>query len=332
MKFPLFNLDIFKRSSSPSSTPTNRLTTTIGKRKSSAPHRTKSGSSHRRTSRKRSITYYSPSKSRFYPTEYFPTLQRAPSTVSTHVAPATCDAKLNHNRSYLCNDQEVGGDHNTERVCDTCRIRVAYSFSDVITADNNDVVQTVKTSAMNRNYNANGIVVDDHDNAIVVAAAAANQFDRYTEECVGASLPAFVMPNSTSNGNLYVNLKCESSQPSFHRTAHQSPQHIGTANHLSTHNSMLNTNSSGANRMANNVNRLCDGTTKYAANSSNVALFHHSTMPIMKKHERHRRRKVCCVLCLCDVRSCVRLLYRKKQSATFFTVSTQRQPITKCSK
>lgn len=284
MKFPLFNLDIFKRSSSPSTTPTNRLTTTFGKRKSSTSHRTKSGSSHRRTSRKRSITYYSPSKSRFYPTEYFPTLQRLPSAVSTHVAPVT----VHHDATWLPQEHQ-------NKPIDPPFYTTGGLYEP---NDSNNNSMFAQTSAMNRNYNANGIVVDDHDNAIVAAAAAANQFDRYTEECVGASLPAFVMPNSTSNGNLFVNLKCESPQPSFHRTAHQSQQHLGTANHLSTHNSMLNTNSSGANRMAN---RLFDGTTKYAANSSNVALFHHSTMPIMKKHERHRRRKVC-VLCVVSER------------------------------
>lgn len=304
MKFPLFNLDIFKRSSSPSSSPTNRLQTTFGKRKTSSSHRSKSGSTHRRTSRKRIITYYSPSKSRFYPTEYFPTVQRLPSTVSTDVAAAAAVAsardKFNHNRTYLCNDQDVTVHHDAAWLPQEQQNKPIdprfYTASELYEPnDSNNNNMFAQTSTINRNYNANGIVVDDHDNTIVAAAAAAavNQFDRYTEECVGASLPAFVMPNGHSNGSLYVNLKCDSVQPSFHRTAHQSQQHHMTANHLNTHNSMLNTNSSGATSIAYNMNRLFDGTTKYAANSPNVALFHHSTMPIMKKHERHRRRKVC---------------------------------------
>lgn len=279
MKFPLFNLDIFKRSSSPS---TNRITTTFDKRKS---HRTKSsGSSHRKTPRKRSITYYSPSKSRLYPTEYFPTLQRLSSTVST-------DA-LGHNRTYLCSDQDVIVHHDFEwlphqqqQLPQAKQIDPRlYATADLYESnDTNNNTMFVRNSAINRDYNASGIVVGDGD------SAAANQFDRCTKECVGVPSPAFIMPNSRTNGNSYLNLKCESSQqqPSFRRTdiGHQSHQQHLTGSHLSTHGS------SGAITTANNINSLFDGTTPYV-NSPNVALFHHSTMPIMKKHKRPRRKKV----------------------------------------
>lgn len=307
MKFPLFNLDIFKRSSSP----TNRSTKTFGKRKSSSTHRAKSGSSsHRRTSRKRSITYYSPSKSRFYPTEYFPTLQQLPSTtVSTDVATTSIRdgnaIKLNQNRTFLCSDQDVIVHHDATWLPQHHHHQSHqnkqidsqfYTASELYAPNdsNNNNTMFGPKSTMSRDYNANGIVVGDNDNAIV---AATTHFDRYTKECVGMSSPAFVMPNSShSNGNFYANLKFETSQqqqqqqPSFHRTAaappppHQSQQRHLTVNHHS--------NSSGAIGAINNINSLYDGTMQYT-NSSNDALFHHSTMPIMKKHERHRRRKVC---------------------------------------
>lgn len=306
MKFPLFNLGIFKRSSAPSSTPTNRATTTIGKRKSSSSGCSKSGTTHRRTSRKRSITYYSPSKSRFYPTEYFPTLQchQLTAAASTDVAATgVCDAnaiKLNHNRTYLCNDQDVivhhdaawlPHQHSHQNKQIDPQFYAASELYEPNDSNNNNVF--VQKFSVNRDYNANSIAVDD--NVIVLSA---NQFDPCTQECMGSSSSAFIMPNSHSSGDFYVNLKCESSQqqPSFHRTAHQPQQQHFPANHLNTHNtSVFNNSGSGAIRNTNNINRLFDGVTHQYANSSNAALFHHSTMPIMKKHERHRRRKVCCV-------------------------------------
>lgn len=304
MKFPLFNWSIFNRSSSASSTQTNRHTTTFGHRKSSSTHRSKSGSSHRRASRKRSITYYSPSKSRFYPTEYFPTLQRRPLAVSTDVvaaaaAAATAANKLSQNRTYLCNDQDIIVHHDVEGLPHQYshqnkqidpRFYTASELYRSNDSNNNNIF--AQKSTVNGDYNANGIGIDANEDAIV---AAANQYERYSKECVGAPSSAFVMPDSHSNGNFYVNLKCDSSRPSYHHravAAHQSqtPQHL-TANHLNTPNSVFN-NSSGTIITANHMNSLFDVPTQYA-NSSNATLFHHSTMPIMKRHERHRRRRVC---------------------------------------
>lgn len=302
MKFPPFNLDIFKRSSFASkNAPTNHATTAFGKRKTSS-HRTKSESNPRRTSRKRSITYYSPSKSRFYPTEYFPTLQHHLSTVSTDVAVSAAATaardssavKLNNNRTYSCNNRDVVVHHDGARFSQSqlhqnkpIDHRFYAANESYEPNDNNNVQKTT----VHRDYNRNGIVVVD-DNAIVDA----NKFNRYSKECVGVSSTAIGMPNINSNRNVYVNLECDSQrqrqqQQPFHRTAlHSTPNHLKTHDcHNKYHNS-----SGAINATTNNIS-LFDDPTQYT-NSSNT-LFHHSTMPIWKKHERHRRRKVCVLVC-----------------------------------
>lgn len=75
MKLPTFSLNIFKKPNKK-----KRIITTFGKRgstaSSSTPRKSRRSSSNRK-SRKRSITYYAPSKSKFYPIEHFPSLQRA---------------------------------------------------------------------------------------------------------------------------------------------------------------------------------------------------------------------------------------------------------------
>lgn len=289
MKFPLFNFDIFKRST----TPTNRVTTTFGHRKHSSSHRSKSASSRRRTTRKRSITYYSPSKSRFYPTEYFPSLQRHPPAVSCDAKKAALTAtnKLNHNQTYLCSDQDFIVHHDAAWLTPQLphqnkqidpQFYTASELCEQKDRNNND--RFVQKSNDNRDYHAaHGIAVDDNVDAIVDAPA--NQYGRYTKECMGASSSMFVMPDSQTNGNFYGNFKCESLQqrPSFLRTIPP------TGNHVHANHGLLNNRSRGVIGAT-----AFDGASQYT-NSPCFPIFHHSTIPIMKKHERHRRRKVCVV-------------------------------------
>lgn len=73
MKLPIFSLNIFKKP-----TKKRQPSTNLGKRRisnASSVQRTRRASSSRRP-RKRSITYYAPSKSKLYPTEYFPSSQQ----------------------------------------------------------------------------------------------------------------------------------------------------------------------------------------------------------------------------------------------------------------
>lgn len=80
MKLPTISLNFFKKPPKK-----KRIITALGKRTSSASstataaksrraHRSSSASNAK--SRKRSITYYAPSKSKFYPSEHFPSMQR----------------------------------------------------------------------------------------------------------------------------------------------------------------------------------------------------------------------------------------------------------------
>lgn len=91
MKLPSISLNFFKKPPKK-----KRIITTLGKRTSSASSSTaaKSRKAHRSSStsnsksRKRSITYYAPSKSKFYPSEHFPSMQRLVRH-KTAVAPTT---------------------------------------------------------------------------------------------------------------------------------------------------------------------------------------------------------------------------------------------------
>lgn len=78
MKLPTLNLNIFKKSSK------KRASINVGKRRvsnTSSVQRTRRSSTNRRQ-RKRSITYYAPSKSKFYPSEYFPSSQQVPPKIT----------------------------------------------------------------------------------------------------------------------------------------------------------------------------------------------------------------------------------------------------------
>lgn len=264
MKFPKLNLDIFKRSPSSSNPTTNQQIKTNSEKRKQSHH----AKSHRRTSRKRSITYYSPSKSKFYPFEHFPTIQRRSSAASingTAAYDSNINKFLNQNRTFSCADQE------TERWIPNHQLRIKqnnpqfYSASELCARI--DASNKYNMCATARDYNANRIAVDDLENV-------PNHFDHsYMTKCSGAPTACL-----RTKGNLNVNPKCE-----------PSPQHQLTASRTPNSNNDI----AIAYNTAANINSLCHGALQYPNSEKNTVLFQHSSLPIIKKHARHRHRKVC---------------------------------------
>lgn len=110
MKLPKISLNFFKKPAKE-----KRIVTRLGKRSSSVSSPTVAGSRKARRSsssskkpRKRSITYYAPSKSKYYPSEPYPAMHRA----IRHTAPTVATTQLPNLYSY--ENQPIASAHFNE--------------------------------------------------------------------------------------------------------------------------------------------------------------------------------------------------------------------------
>lgn len=121
MKLPTLSLNFFKKPAKK-----KRIITTLGKRSSSAssttaatasrkPNRRSSSSSNLK-SRKRSITYYAPSKSKFYPREHFPSVQRLVRQKTSVVPNAPPGPQLHPRETQLTVSTDIGAKLNNENL------------------------------------------------------------------------------------------------------------------------------------------------------------------------------------------------------------------------
>lgn len=178
MKLPSLNFNFFKK---PSTTKKRTTTTTFGKRRlstSSSTHKSRRTSSGRK-GRKRSITYYAPSKSKFYPTEYFPSLQRMATqatavaatpiaaqffqpdqTVSTDIDPKLFPSSgtfrtQTAKHTYLCDDNR---DFNSNRISDWYT-KNSDRYQTQSSIDLNDIQKSYSNAAIDPNGN---IIYDEN--------------------------------------------------------------------------------------------------------------------------------------------------------------------------
>lgn len=339
MRLPTFNLNFFKKTKPPK----KRITTTFGKRRSSSTSSTRKSrrsSSGRKTSRKRSITYYSPSKSKFYPTEYFPSLQRVAAqatvaatppasnrsrnvernlTVSTDANDAT--AKINNNyvpasvlyshtakHTYLCDDDErnvVLHEQPFSSLKSTQSMRSRHA-QDVIhyQTQTNDLYE-LSHKKPNRIIDANGnvIVTDDAANRSHNLMNNGHAYlSTYSKECK-QGVSALTMPSTISINSIPYTDANNKQNVEQQRQSHNNllPSNLTAMNCAytavyPTHNTAakyLNNNSNAVNlcSVSNACPSLATATTQQL-NPSFLSFHGATTIPMTKKSERHRRRKV----------------------------------------
>lgn len=309
MKLPSFSLGFFKKP-----TKKKRTITTFGKRgsnASSSSHKTRRSSSNRKT-RKRSITYYAPSKSKFYPTEHFPTLQRVARQATAvsatplvypseqRIAVSTdIDSKLNSyqttngtathrshtaKQTYLC-DNDYGDIvlHQPPAWYMQSKPHQNYHQTETIASDllgpNNNCIQNKLYS--HAPIDANGNVLYD-DNCL------SNSYGRstYSKECVqGVPIPLTVKSIPLNDSNIKYG------PVGIHNLHRQSQHNLLPSNVTTAYNntvfSSIN-NSTNAKCLPNNINNSCS-VSQLASFSAPIF---NASFPFKKKSDRHRRRKV----------------------------------------
>lgn len=312
MKLPTFSLSFFKKP-----TKKKRIITTFGKRDSSASsssRKTRRTPSNRK-SRKRSITYYAPSKSKFYPTEHFPSLQhttgQTTAVVTTplahqsypseegHTVSTDFDPKLNNylstigtprsytsKQTYLC-DNDYGDiilHQPPAWYMQSKPHQISYQTENItnLRGSNNNCVQTKLHS--NAPIDTNGNLLFDE-----------NPYGRstYMKECVqGVPISSTTVNAIPFNDS---NIKYNTSE--LHRQSQHNllPSSVTTA-YNNTAFSSIN-NSTNAKCLPNNINNFC---AAYQSNANQLSInsqffsssISNATIPFKKKSDRHRRRKV----------------------------------------
>lgn len=230
MKLPSISFNFFKKPPKK-----KRIITTLGKRTSSASLSTAaiSRKAHRSSSsnlksRKRSITYYAPSKSKFYPSEHFPSMQRiirnktavvptAPLVPRSHsykkqpTVSTDIDTKLNDNSSfsvaneykakqiYSC-DNDYGdivlhqppacyGPTNSQSLPLPPHVACYKIDRNIVTVNNDDVFRSNNHRIQSRFY-SNVNSVDSNANKLYDDNYFNNAYvSTYSKECVMQGVP-----------------------------------------------------------------------------------------------------------------------------------------------
>lgn len=302
MKLPTFSLGFFKKP-----TKKKRTITTFGKRgsnASSSTHKTRRSSSNRK-SRKRSITYYAPSKSKFYPTEHFPSLQRVArqaTAVSTtplaypleerNAVSTDIDAKLNNylatngtlrsytaKQTYLC-DNDYGDIvlHQPPAWYMQSKPHHNYHQTETIAGD---LVGSNSNSVQNKLYS--NAPIDANGNVLYDDNCLSNTIGRstYPKECVqGVPIPLTVNSIPLNDSNIKYG--------ELHRQSQHNllPSNVTTAYNNTVFSSV--NSSTNAKCLPNNINN------SYSASqlASLTSPIFNASFPFKKKSDRHRRRKV----------------------------------------
>lgn len=316
MKLPTFSFSFFKKP-----TKKKRIITTFGKRGSSASsssRKTRRSSSNRK-SRKRSITYYAPSKSKFYPTEHFPSMQRTAgqsTAVATiplthqsypseegHAVSTDIDAKLNSylsttgtlrshtaKQTYLC-DNDYGDIilHQPPAWYMQSKPHQVDYHNETITNLRGSNIKSVPSKLYsNAPIDSNGNLLYD-DNRLNNSYGRAT----YAKECVqGVSFPSTTVNTIPFNES---NIKYNTSEVHKQSQRNLLPSSVTTA-YNNTAFSSVNT-STNAKYLPNNINNLC---AAYQSNAHQLPInaqrlsspIFNATIPLKKKSDRHRRRKV----------------------------------------
>lgn len=326
MKLPTFSLNFFKKP-----VKKKRTITTFGKRGSSASSSTRKSrrSSSGRKSRKRSITYYAPSKSKFYPTEHFPSLQHATrqaTTVATTplaprsyppqekpVASTDIDAKLNigyptsvsgtlrsytAKQTYLC-DNDYGDIilHQPPAWYMQSKPQPkTYQTDQTTTTTGNDL------RIVNHEYTPNKCVsnalIDSNGNLVYSDNGPNNNTytSTYMKECV-QGVPIQSMVNAIPYDNP-TNIKYNATDLRRQSQHNLLPVNVTTAYNNNGVFSLVN--STNAKCLPNHINSSSKLCAAYQSNAHQLTANVHGTslpiysamVPFKKKSDRHRRRKV----------------------------------------
>lgn len=323
MKLPTFSLSIFKKP-----TKKKRIITTFGKRGSSASSSTRKSrrpSSSRKTTRKRSITYYAPSK--FYPTEHFPSLQRVarqvatvattplavrsyPSDEQSHTVSTDIDGKLNGylspsgtfrsyiaKQTYLC-DNDYGDIILHQPPAWYMQSKPHQNGYHTETMVNDLRASNINSNPIQTNKLYSNTPVDSNGNMVYDDNCLNNTYGHatsYSKECVqGVPISSMLHTAPPLNDS---NIKYNTTE--LHRQTQHNllPSNVTTAYNntvfTSANNSTTNTKC-----LPNNINNnFC---TAYQTNANQLSTNSHfftspiynTALPFKKKSDRHRRRKV----------------------------------------
>lgn len=324
MKLPTFSLNFFKKP-----VKKKRIITTFGKRGSSASSSTRKSrrSSSGRKSRKRSITYYAPSKSKFYPTEHFPSLQHATrqaTTVATTplaprshpsdekpVASTKNDAKLNvgypsvtgtirsytAKQTYLC-DNDYGDIilHQPPAWYMQSKPQPnSYQTDQTTTTTGNDL------RIVNHEYTPNKLYsnafIDSNGNLLYNGNCPNHSYtSTYKKECV-QGVPIQSMVNAISYDDS-TNIKYSATDLRRQSQHNLLPVNVTTAYNNDGVFSLVN--STNTKRLPNHINSSSKIGAAYQSNANQSTAnvhgtslpIYNATLPFKKKSDRHRRRKV----------------------------------------
>lgn len=316
MKLPIFNLNLFKRLP----TSNTRSTTTFNKQRSTS-RKSKGSSSSGRKSRKRSITYYSPSKSKLYPSEYFPSLQgfsplqqqqqhtpMVNATVSTQID----TAKLNNipvvhghaKQTYLCGNekdiilhQEPSTWLQQQNQQQHLPVEQRFCTNDHYEMNNNDILKSVgeRKPVLNYDLSANieSVMVNQNSNN----NSNNTNVCQCLRECVGVSSLAMpsTIPLNHSNANYLANsnLKHQTQQHQYQQQQQYPQQHQPFNSHQSNVIATYNSNINNVKGNHNGGKWFTNNNSLHNSDAINHILpFYVATKPVMKKIDRHRRKKV----------------------------------------
>lgn len=286
MKLPSINFNNFFKKPSTNKKRTTTTTTTFGKRRTSSTssarktHRSSSG----RKPRKRSITYYAPSKSKFYPTEYFPSLQRV-ATQATAVAATPIAAQFFQTNQTVSTDMDQklshfpsNGTHRTQMAKHT------YLCDDNQNFNSNQTIQWYGQTG-NRDglhYSPESMMVGMIENHLLKTSAADPNGNFVYDE----NYPSSHSIHFNDNNNAYFSKECLQGVPDsfeMHKQHNYLPSNLVTAYESSTSLKHMPGQQQQHNHQFN----------AYSASNqmSQLSLFA-GMQPATKKLDRYRRRKV----------------------------------------
>lgn len=295
MKLPSLNFNIFKKSS----TKKKRITTNFGKRRSStasSTHKNRRSSSGRKI-RKRSITYYAPSKSKFYPTEHFPSLQRM-ATHATTVATSPLAVHLfqpDHMQTTVSTEFD-------SKLCSTGTLRTQTARHTYLCDDNREFHTVPDSYMQTKNIDClryqTQLPIDDHDSNTQFQKSIdpngnfvydgnyrlnflnnnnnnnnASYYQSHPKEC-SQGVPSQSMLNAAANAYIDVS-----------ELQKQSQQNYLPTNLISAYNSRT---MKSIKHLPNNVNHL----TAFQSPTNSTQMNQSTNFGGFKKLDRHRRRKV----------------------------------------
>ncbi|XP_031626830.1 uncharacterized protein LOC116343080 isoform X3 [Contarinia nasturtii] len=325
MKLPTFSLNIFKRP-----TKKKRIITTFGKRGSSASssaRKNRRSSSSTRKSRKRSITYYAPSKSKFYPTEYFPSLQQtsrqqAATVETTPLAIQSYPTELPHTVS-TDNDSKLTSYLTTNGTLRSYTAKQTYlcdnDYGDIVlhqppawymqSKPHQDNYQTQTTLTNSKHNTRDGshftqhqvklysnAAIDSNGNLLYDDNCLNNTYGRavYPKECmqgVPSSIPSMANAIPLNDSNIKYNTS------ELHRQSQHNllPSSVTTAYNNTVFSSSNNT--TNAKCPPNTINSFYNAYQTNANQLSSINLQrinspnYNAIFPFKKKSDRHHRRR-----------------------------------------